>query len=244
MTPRSKAAGLSPMVQIALVACGLLVLAVAGYMMLVRPKHAEAAKVDAQIAGVQKEIADRRSASAARQINVAVKAADLFRLAKAIPADTSMASIILELNRVASDSGILFDSITPQAAVADDGFHTQPISLSFRGNFFTLTDFLFRLRQLVQVHDGRLGVTGRLFAVKNVSFSEDGERKFPFVTAALEVNAFVFGDLPGAVPAASPGASTAATDTSSTTTSTTTTTSTQPALPPSGANAVPSTPSS
>jgi hypothetical protein len=242
MNERSKAGRLSPPVQIALVACGLLVLAVGGYMLLVKPKRAEAAKVEAQVAAVQKQIADLRSASEARQISVAVKAADLFRLAKAIPADTSMASIILELNRVASDAGILFDSITPQAPVADTGYHTQPITLSFRGNFFTLTDFLFRLRQLVQVHDGRLGVTGRLFAVKSITFSEDDDRKFPFVTANLDVNAFVFGNLPGAPTAATaaPGTSTASTDTS---TSTTQTTSTQPAAAPSGASAAPATPS-
>lgn len=238
---KNKSGGLSPAVQTMLVAFGLLVLAVGGYLLLVKPKRSEAARVGAQVADVQKQIADRRSASAARQINVAVKTADLFRLAKAMPADASMASIILELNRVASDSGIVFDSITPQGPLGETGYSVLPITLKFSGNFFSLTDFLFRLRQLVQVHDGRLGVTGRFFTVDSVSFTEDDEKSFPFVTANLDVAAFVFGTLPGAV-----GGTTGATGTSTstgTTTSTTQTTTTQPA-PSSGVNAAPATPSS
>ena len=247
MSEQSKKRGnMSSGVQFALAAAGVLVLAIAGYVALVKPKRSETTKIEAQIADVQHQIADRRSASEARQIKFAVKTADLFRLAKAMPADASMASIILELNRVASDAGIVFDSITPQAPIAETGFHAQPISLSFSGNFFSLTDFLFRLRQLVQVRDGRQGVTGRFFAVNGVSFSEDNERSFPFVTADLDVDAFVFGDLPGA-PTAAPTSSAQSTTTSTETTSTTQTTTTQPPAQPapsSGASAAPAAPSS
>jgi hypothetical protein len=247
MKERSKTGRFSPGVQMALVGAGLVALAVGGYLALIKPKRSEASKLDAQIADVNKQIADRRSASTARQIRVAVKTADLFRLAKAIPGDSNMASVILELNDVATDAGIAFDSITPQAILAETGYQVQPITLSFSGNYFTLTDFLFRLRQLVQVRDGRLGVTGRLYAVQSITFSEDGERKFPFIKADLQVNSFVFGSLPGAIPGAPPGSAPTATSTASTQTTTQTTTTqttTTPTPPSSGANAAPTNPSS
>jgi type II secretory pathway component PulM len=237
MSERTKIGRLSPPVQIALVGAGLLVLAVAGYMLLVKPKRSEASKLDAQIADVRHQIADRRSASTVRQISVAVKTADLSRLAKAIPSDANMASVILELNDVATDAGIVFDSIAPQPAVADNGYQVQPITLTFSGNYFTLTDFLFRLRQLVQVRDGRLGVTGRLFGVQSITFSENDTRKFPFIDADLLVNAFAF----GGAAAAPAGALPAPTSTTTTETATTQTTTTPE---PSTANAAPNNPSS
>jgi Tfp pilus assembly protein PilO len=229
----------SPGVQMALVIGGMVVLAVAGFMLLVKPKRSEASQLDAQIAGVQRQIADRRSASTARQMSVAVKTADLFRLAKAIPSDSNMASVILELNDVATDAGIVFDSIAPQAAVGENGYQARPINITFSGNFFTLTDFLFRLRQLVQVHHGRLGVTGRLFGVQSISFAEDDTRKFPFIDANLVLNAFSFGAAPsplGTVPGAAPTSTPTTTTTDSTTTTQTTTT-----PEPSNANAAPPT---
>jgi len=239
----SKAQRIAPPLQFALAGLAIVVLAVAGWFLLVRPKRADAARYELQIADVRKEISDRRAVSTARQARVAVKTADLFRLAKAMPAEEDMAAIILELNRIATDSGIKFESITPQGASGADGFRALPISLVFSGNFYTLSDFLFRLRQLVQVRDGELTATGQLFSVDTLSFAEDAERKFPFIHADLTVDAFVFGGLP--VPAGTPGDSGTSTEpatTDTTTTSTTTTTdptTTAPTPDPSDANAVP-----
>jgi type II secretory pathway component PulM len=241
MSQKSRSSAISPRGQIALALGGLLALALGGYFLLVSPKRSEAKELDAQIAQVETQIAERRSASAAMQVKVALKTADLFRLAKAMPEDPNIASIILELNRVASDSGIVFESITPQARVGEAGFQVLPISLSFSGNFFTLSDFLFRLRQLVRVDDGKLNVTGRLFAVNSVSFGEDGERNFPFVKADLNVDAFIFGALPAAVSGVPPtGAET--TTATGTTEQTTTQVPSDQAPPTSGGIANPATP--
>jgi Tfp pilus assembly protein PilO len=237
-----KSARLTPRAQLGLVIAGLLLLAAGGYMVLVKPKRSEAARVETQVVAVQKQIADRRSASAVRQVKAAVRTADLFRLAKAIPQDENMASILLELSHLASDAGISFQSITPEAAVEGTGYHALPIKVTFSGNFFTLTDFLYRLRQLVQVHDGQLDVTGRFFAVDSVSFTEDSERKFPFVDAELHLNAFAFGDLPGTVGAVTSGSESTSTDTSTTQTTTTETTPQQTST--TGADAAPANPSS
>jgi hypothetical protein len=227
-------------VQFALAGLVVLLLAVLGWFMLVSPKRSDATTYDTQIASVQKEIADRRAASTARQARAAVKTADLFKLAKAMPDDQNMAAIMLELNRVAFDAGIVFESITPQVPADAGGYQVLPIALVFRGNFYTLSDFLFRLRQLVQVRDGLLSTTGRLFSVEALSFGEDVDRHFPFISATLTVDAFVFGSLP--VPLGTETDTSTETSTTSTDETTSTATTAQPevAPSPSGASALPS----
>jgi Tfp pilus assembly protein PilO len=235
----SKAPGIAQPIQFALAGLAIAAIAAAGWFLLISPKRADAVRYQAQIADVKKEIADRRAASTSRQVRAAVKTADLFRLAKAMPAEEDMAAIILELNRVATDAGILFESITPQPQVAGDGYRVLPISLVFSGNFYTLSDFLFRLRQLVQVRDGDLTATGQLFTVDTLAFLEDSDRKFPFIRASLTIDAFVFGAPP--LTAGAPGVAPETTTTSTTETTTTpTTTAPTPSTPePSGADALP-----
>jgi len=248
----AKAKRISQPIQFALAGLAIVALAGAGWFLLVRPKRADAARYSVQVAGVRKEISDRRAASTARQARVAVKTADLFKLAKVMPAEEDMAAIILELNEVATDAGILFESITPAAPVDAEGFRALPIQLVFSGDFYALSDFLFRLRQLVQVRDGQLTATGRLFSVDTLRFAEDTERKFPFIRADVTVDAFVFGTSPaaagttGAPATPAPGTSTEPSPTSPTETTTTGTTTTPTPTPaptpdPSGANAVPTT---
>jgi Tfp pilus assembly protein PilO len=180
--------GMSHPMQFTLAGLAIVAMAAGGWFLLIRPKRAEAAQTAAQIASVRKEIDDRRAASTARQARVAVKTADLFKLAKVMPAEEDMAAILLQLNQVASDSGIVFESITPSVPVGADGFRAIPISLVFQGNFYTLSDFLFRLRQLVQVRDGELTATGQLFSVDTLNFTEDEDLKFPFIRAELSVD--------------------------------------------------------
>jgi type IV pilus assembly protein PilO len=174
--------------------------------------------------------------------------ADLFRLEKAMPNEVDMAGIVLELSRIAQDTGITFESITPQGATAGTGYQVLPVTLVFDGNYFELSDFLYRLRSLVRVRSGHLSANGRLFVVDSISFSES-EKAFPRIQATLTVQAFVFGDTaigtaPVAPPPPAPGAGTGTTGTNTTQTGTTTTpgaTTTPepppPDVPPAGASA-------
>ena len=132
-----------------------------------------------------------------------IRVAELFRVTKAMPSEADMPGMILELNRIARETGIRFDSITPQPPVEAHGGLAIPINLVFQGNYFELSDFLFRVRNLVGVRGGRLNATGRLFQVDSVSFSE-GEKQFPQLTAALTVSAFMYGSDATATAAAPP----------------------------------------
>lgn len=185
--------------QIALVVVILLAIAAGGYFFVIGPKRAEASDLDRQIAAVQVQIEAYRAKSQ-QPPPVSLDVAELFRLTKAMPDRVDISEVILELNRIARDTGITFQSIAPQPSVPGATFQTLPISLTFDGNFYSLSDFLFRLRNLVSVHDGRLEAHGRLFSVQAIAFTESVQQ-FPNIQAALTVNAFVYGT---GVPATAP----------------------------------------
>ena len=197
--------------QIALAVVVPLVIAAAGWFFVVSPQRAKASDLDVQIAGAGKQLEDYRQATLRAGSVQKIEVADLFRLSKAMPDRADMSGVLLELNRIAADTGITFESITPQTAVPISGYQAVPINLTFKGNFYNLSDFLYRLRTLVVVNEGRLAATGRLFAIDTLDFAESQEG-FPRIAATLVVDAFVYGT---GVPAT---ATPAPTSTSATTT--------------------------
>jgi hypothetical protein len=202
--------------QVALVVVGVLVVGAAAYFGLIRPKKAEAARLQKETDAAKAQIDDYYAKTAAVKGRPKIRSADLFRLAKAMPGAADMSGVLLQLNQIAADTGITFQSIAPQNSVPISGYQAVPIHLTFEGNFYNLVDFLFRLRNLVDVEHGQLNATGRLFAIDTLSFDE-AQGGFPQISATLVVDAFVYGTL-------TPATATPTTTTSTTTTSTTTTT--------------------
>ena len=207
--------------QIAITLGVCLVLAVAAYFVAVRPQKSKAADLATQITAKDGQISDARALLAKAKHAQKVKVADLFRLTKAMPDQPDEAGIVLELTAVARSSGITFDSITPQGSTVLSGYQVVPITVVFDGNFFQLTDFLFRLRNLVDVRQGELAADGRLFTIDSMQFDES-QLKFPEIRATLQVDAFIYGT--GATVSAPPQTSTPATTTGSSGTTPTTTT--------------------
>jgi type IV pilus assembly protein PilO len=152
-----------------------------------------------------------------------------------MPAKTDMPDVLLELSQLARDTGIRFDSISPQPAVSMGSYTVLPISVTFNGTFYDLADLLYRLRSLVTVHAGRLDATGRLFSVDTLAFGES-PLKFPRIQATLLIDAYVYGAAP-AGSSSSPATPTTSTSTTETTTTGTTTTGTTTTTPASGTSA-------
>jgi type IV pilus assembly protein PilO len=229
---------------IALIAVGVLAYIALGYFMVVSPQRARAADLKKQIGETQAQIDQYKLLNQQAATTPPIRVADLFRLEKAMPNEVDMAGIVLELSRIAHDTGITFESITPQGATAGTGYQVLPVTLVFDGNYFELSDFLYRLRTLVRVRSGHLAASGRLFVVDSISFSES-EKAFPRIQATLTVQAFVYGDAtvpaPGAPPPpAAPGTGTTTTPTQTTPTSTAPAATEPPATaPPAGATAAP-----
>lgn len=189
-----------------IVAGVVIVYALAGWLLLVSPKRSEASKLASELEAAQGQLVGARAAARPGVNAPRIEVADIFRLSKAMPAATDMPGILLELSRVAEETGIAFDSIAPQPATPSSGYQVLPIQLVFQGNYYELSDFLFRLRNLVGVRDGKLEATGRLFAVDKLEFTES-PKKFPDIQAALTVSAFVYGSDPAATAAPAPAPS-------------------------------------
>jgi len=212
---------LSPRVQLVLACVLPVVLVAAGWVLLVGPQRSKAAEAADQVAAKQTEIQLARAATIRSSKPQPIQVADIFRLITAMPDQEDMPGIILQLNQVAEESGIQFTSISPQGTTTGSaGYATRQIQLTFSGNFYGLSDFLYRLRSLVGVRGGKLDANGRLFSVAQVSFVE-GKPAFPQINATLTLDAYMYGpSAPVAVPAPAP----TGTDSTSTETTTTATT--------------------
>jgi hypothetical protein len=181
-------------VVIVLIVVGFLIAAAGGYFVLLGPQRSHGASLDKQIADTQSSIESARALTLQAKQGAKIRVTDIFRLTKAMPDQTDMAGILLELNQVAQDSGITFTQITPATvAVALSGYEAIPITVEFEGNFYELSDLLYRLRNLVDVRHGALDSSGRLFAIDSVDFAEANPPGFPQIKAHLVVDAFVYG---------------------------------------------------
>jgi Tfp pilus assembly protein PilO len=216
-----------------IVGAGLLVLLI-GWFGVVRPQSHKAASLAKQTAAVQQEIATNLAQIAAEKTAAAVPAApqirvaDVYKLAKAMPSNVDMPDILLELDQVAKDAGVQLQTISPGAP---DPTGKIALAITVEGDFFTVTDLLYRLRNFVSVRDGALEASGRLFDVDNLSISPSGGSK---VSAAISLHTYQYVPAAPVAPVA-PVTPPASTDTSSTSTDTTTIPS--PDTPPSGPSA-------
>jgi type IV pilus assembly protein PilO len=224
---------LPPAALIGVIVGAVLVFGLAGWFLLVRPQGAKVNDLKRQAADVQQKIDAYHQQVTAAKSAPKIEVADVYRLAKAMPTKTDMPDLLLELSQLARDTGIRFDSISPQPPAAVGSYTVLPIAVTFNGNFYNLADFLYRLRSLVTVHAGRLDATGRLLAVDTLTFNESA-LNFPQIQATLVIDAFVY-SAGAPAPVAIPTTPTDTTSTTSTTETTGTTTTTE--SPPEGASA-------
>lgn len=239
----ARLASLPKAAQVALVATGLLLVALVGYFTLISPKRSTAAALKQQTAAVQAEINANRS-SAFTQTLPAVRAASVFSVSQAMPNTLDTPDVIISLNQLAQASGISFDEITPQGSgsssststsaatgvattTTGDPFATEPIQVKFTGSFYNLLTFLQRVRNQVRVQNGKLFTAGRLFDISQVTLAA-GPQGFPQVSATLTINEFVPQSIAPATTLGTTGT------TSTTTTATTTSSGTSAAPSPSG----------
>jgi Tfp pilus assembly protein PilO len=202
---KKKIAGLDLKFQLVGIAVLLLIVGFAGYTLAVSPQHAQAAKLQKQADDQQVQIFKKRAELRAGLHPPTIQVADLFRLSRAMPDREDMPGIILTLSQVARSAGVTFDLIEPvadpNAALLAGGSYTpRRIHLFFNGDFYGLSDFLYRLRNLVVVRNGTLDATGRLFNVEQVTFNVLGDT-FPKITAEIYVNAYIYGSVAPPAPA-------------------------------------------
>jgi len=177
--------------KIGLLVAGVVLAVIAGYLLLISPKRSDVKSLKQEINDTRDQIAAAHGVQTPTQ--PAIRVADLFKLSRAMPNTADIPGVLLQISHVAQESGVSFQAITPHDPVSLGAYQQIDIDLTFQGRFYDLSDFLYRLRNLVDVHDGVLNATGRLFSVDSITLNQ-GELNFPQVKATLTVSAYVFGD--------------------------------------------------
>jgi hypothetical protein len=211
--------------------CGVFVLAL-GWLVLLGPKQKQVGDLHKQTVAVQQQIADDLSRAAARSASTApeIKTADIYKLETAMPSIVDMPDLLLELDQTAKEAGVTLTTINPDPlSDSGNGYSKEHIAMTVNGNFYTLTDLLYRLRNFVYVRSGTLEANGRAFDVSKVALTPFGAG----LQAQIDVDTYVYG-----TSAVSPSSGTTVPPTGTSTTTTTTTTTT-PASGPSATGATP-----
>ena len=211
----------------------LVIVALVAWFGLIGPKQARSSELSNKITELEQKlvVADRPKQAAAPP-KIEIDVADVFRLAKAMPDQADLPGQILELNSIALSTGVRFVAIQPGIPATKGAYSALPVILTFDGNYYDLTDFLFRLRNLVNVRDGVLDASGRLYTLDAIEFQE-GDAGFPNIRAVMTVSAYSYGGVPAAgAPAAAAPTASGTTATTGTTAPTETTGTTPAATPP------------
>jgi Tfp pilus assembly protein PilO len=201
---------------VAVVAVGAVMVVALGYLVVISPKQKSIASLNQQTALARQQIADdlsraatARSATGAPQI----KTADIYRLETAMPDITDMPDLLLQLDQMAKASGVTLQSISPTANSSSSTttttllYQTVPIALTANGNFYSITDLLWRLRDSVYVRNGGLEASGRIFSVTSVNIVPANG----VLAATIQLNTFVYGSATPTSPV--PGETTTGTTT-------------------------------
>ena len=207
---------------IALIVGGDLVLLLLGWFMLVSPQRATARSTATAVQAAQVQIEQARApvvqpTPVTQPEQPEIRTAYLYKLSKAMPTTTDMPNLLLELTQVVRSAGVDLLQISPTPTDATTG--ATAITLSVSGDFYSVTDLLYRLRSLVAVHNGVLDVSGRLFSITSVSLTPSGTGKT--LNGSVVLNAYTFG---AAAAAAAAALTPVPAGTSGSTTGTTTTT--------------------
>lgn len=212
------------------------VLAAAGWFLLIKPKRGDIAQVNTEIQ--QAQIAADESAAAAAAARAAKSEyqtdyAAVVRLGKAVPLDDDVASLVYQLEQTAEDTGVDFRSVTVTEGAAAAPAQSEgegegaaggagtlpgevkqiPVTLTFDGGYFAMTRFLRKVERYTLVRRGgdEIDVRGRLLAVNTVKLTP-GAKGFPDVNAEVSVTAYSapLPSVDGADTAAASGGATAA----------------------------------
>jgi Tfp pilus assembly protein PilO len=207
---------------IGLIIGGDVLLLLLGWFMLIGPQRSTAASIVRATAAAEVQLVEAKKpvkiAKPAAVQQPEIRTADLYSLAKAMPTTEDMPDLLLQLDQIARSAGVTLTSIAPGPPTPSPtaSFSTVAINLAFSGDFYSLTDMLYRLRSLVTVHGGALQTSGRLFSIGSVGLTPTGAGTK--LNATVVVNAYVYGSTPTSVAAVPAPAATSTNTTSSTTT--------------------------
>jgi Tfp pilus assembly protein PilO len=227
-------------------------LAAAFWMVLLSPKREEAQRLSSEIEAVESSLSQHRSeaaAAAAAKRSFPQDYARLVVIGKAVPSGDETASLLVQLNHLATKAGAKFETLTsaggegeaPAAATAGSvspteaeasllpigasvgpaGLAVMPYSLTFEGDFFQIASFIEGLDDLVKTANADVVVNGRLITVNSFSLTPgEAEGAATKLSASFTITTYLTPPGEGLTAGASPTGPEEVTTLTSTTTGT------------------------
>ncbi|MHB9150906.1 MAG: type IV pilus inner membrane component PilO [Thermoleophilia bacterium] len=167
----------------------LVVILAAHWFLLLSPLRERIADVDQQIATERTQLVQNQAQLAVLErtrLDAQRNEARLIELAKMMPERTELPSLLLQIQDLATESGIEFMTISPGQSIAAGLYQTVPLALQFTGTFFDLNDFIYRAEQMA-------AGPGRILTVKTLGLAlvgEDAANASPSLTVALTLYSF------------------------------------------------------
>jgi hypothetical protein len=90
------------------------------------------------------------------------------------------------------------------AGIGPAGLAVMPYTLTFKGSFFHVADFIHGLDSLVETKNEEVEVTGRLITINGFTLTEDSAKGFPDLQASFTVTTFLVPPEQGVTGGASP----------------------------------------
>jgi Tfp pilus assembly protein PilO len=189
-------------------AAAVLVVLIGGYMLVISPKQATAARLQHEAADTQNKLTLALVAARHPAPGAKTDASNLFRLSKAMPDDVDSSGAILDLVAAAKATGVSIDGLStadPLAAPAG-GYELVPVVATVSGRYGQVTNFLARVRRLVAVRHGVVGAHGRLFGVDSISLAP-GQSNPTNLSATVNFETYVYSGAIAAAPTPAPAPS-------------------------------------
>ncbi len=167
----------------------LVLIVVAYWFLLLDPMRGKVGAVDAQIETERNTLAQNQAQLAQLEqtkIDARRNQGRIVELAKMVPARTELPSLLLQIQDLATESGIEFMTIAPGVPTAAGLYEFVTLGVKFEGTFFDLNDFIYRAEQMA-------AGPGRILAVKTLSLtpkSEDLAKASPRLDVTMTMNAF------------------------------------------------------
>lgn len=90
------------------------------------------------------------------------------------------------------------------AAIGPAGLAVMPYTLTFKGDFFHIADFIEGLDSLVKTENAKVDVRGRLITIDGFSLSPDSNAGFPALEASFSVTTYLTPPSEGVTAGATP----------------------------------------
>ncbi|HYQ78415.1 MAG TPA: type II secretion system protein GspM [Solirubrobacterales bacterium] len=90
------------------------------------------------------------------------------------------------------------------ASIGPAGLAVMPYTLTFKGSFFHVADFIHGLDSLVHSNNEKVEVTGRLITINAFTLTEDTSKRFPALQAEFTVTTFLVPPEQGVTGGATP----------------------------------------